>query len=192
MSKRKSQARLKKANSRKMAANAKQATVKTPRHSPRALAENSSALTTLTEREIPAVEVPVAPVDQVKQSGHEREGLDESRNYVPIAAESSTVLATGPIAEQEVPRFDISKLSHRERRFLEPETNGFGVFSAITTVQAYEAKLLEMYSANMQLAFECAVELFIAASELTSGRVRVFLEQSEQMTELLVRRSRGA
>jgi hypothetical protein len=70
---------------------------------------------------------------------------------------------------------------------------GFDFSSATANVRAYQAKLLEMAQANMQLAFEFAqrlatvrspVEFLRVIEEFTSKRVAMFRKYSKEMTEL--------
>ena len=67
------------------------------------------------------------------------------------------------------------------------------VFSATANVRAYQAKLLEMAQANMQLAFEFAqrlgtirspVEILSVIAEFTSKRIAMFQKYSVEMAEL--------
>jgi len=72
------------------------------------------------------------------------------------------------------------------------------VFSSPTAnVQAYQAKLLEMAQANMQLAFEFAqrlatirspVEILSVIAEFTSKRIAMFQKYSIEMAELGTKR----
>ena len=73
---------------------------------------------------------------------------------------------------------------------------GFGFSSVAANVQAYQAKLLEMAQANMQLAFEFAqrlatirspVEILSVIAEFTSKRMAMFLKYSKEMAELTKR-----
>jgi hypothetical protein len=69
-------------------------------------------------------------------------------------------------------------------------------FSVMANVRAYQAKLLEMAQANMQLAFEFAqrlaairspVEFLSVNAEFTSKRMAMFLKYSKEMAELTER-----
>ncbi len=70
---------------------------------------------------------------------------------------------------------------------------GFVFSSATANVRAYQAKLLEMAQANMQLAFEFAqrlatirspVEILSVVAEFTSKRIAMFQKYSIEMAEL--------
>jgi hypothetical protein len=74
---------------------------------------------------------------------------------------------------------------------------GFGFSSATANVRAYQAKLLEMAQANMQLAFEFAqrlatirspVEILSVIAEFTSKRIAMFQKYSIEMAELGTKR----
>ena len=75
------------------------------------------------------------------------------------------------------------------------------VFSSPTaSVRAYQAKLLEMAQANMQLAFEFAqrlatirspVEMLSVIAEFTSKRIAMFQKYSIEMAELGTKRRRS-
>ena len=74
---------------------------------------------------------------------------------------------------------------------------GFDFSSATANVRAYQAKLLEMAQANMQLAFEFAqrlatirspVEILSVIAEFTSKRIAMFQKYSIQMAELATKR----
>ncbi len=71
------------------------------------------------------------------------------------------------------------------------------VFSPTANVRAYQAKLLEMAQANMQLAFEFAqrlatirspVEILSVIAEFTSKRIAMFQKYSIEMAELGTKR----
>ena len=75
--------------------------------------------------------------------------------------------------------------------------NGFVFYSAAANVRAYQAKLLEMAQANMQLAFEFAqrlatvrspVEILSVIAEFTSKRIAMFQKYSMEMAEFGVMR----
>jgi hypothetical protein len=70
---------------------------------------------------------------------------------------------------------------------------GFVLSSGTANVWPYQAKLLEMAQANMQLAFEFAqrlatirspVEILSVIAEFTSKRIAMFQKYSKEMTEL--------
>jgi len=70
-------------------------------------------------------------------------------------------------------------------------------FLATANVRAYQAKLLEMAQANMQLAFEFAqrlatirspVEILSVIAEFTSKRIAMFQKYSIEMAELGTKR----
>jgi Phasin protein len=70
---------------------------------------------------------------------------------------------------------------------------GFDFSSATASVRAYQAKLLEMAQANMQLSLEFAqrlasirspIELLRVIEELTSKRFAMFQKYSKEMVEL--------
>jgi hypothetical protein len=74
---------------------------------------------------------------------------------------------------------------------------GFVFSSATANVRAYQAKLLEMAQANVQLAFEFAqrlatirspVEILIVIAEFTSKRIAMFQKYSIEMAELGTKR----
>lgn len=77
-------------------------------------------------------------------------------------------------------------------------SKGFDLSSATANVRAYQAKLLEMAQANMQLAFEFAqrlatirspVEILSVIAEFTSKRIAMFGKYSKEMAELSAKRS---
>jgi len=72
-------------------------------------------------------------------------------------------------------------------------TDAMGISSATATVQAYQAKLLEIAQANTQVAFEFAQRLATMRSpvdlpgliaEFTSKRMGMFRKHSEELTGL--------
>jgi len=72
-------------------------------------------------------------------------------------------------------------------------SKGFDFSSATANVRAYQAKLLEMAQANMQLAFEFAqrlgtirspVEILSVIAEFTNKRIAMFQKYSVEMAEL--------
>ena len=74
---------------------------------------------------------------------------------------------------------------------------GFDFSSVTANVRAYQAKLLEMAQANMQLAFEFAqrlaairspVEFLSINAEFTSKRMAMFLKYSKEMAALSTKR----
>jgi hypothetical protein len=74
---------------------------------------------------------------------------------------------------------------------------GFDFSSATASVQAYQAKILEMAQANMQFASEFAqrlvairspFEFFSVIAEFTSKRIAMFGKYSREMSELTTRR----
>ena len=74
---------------------------------------------------------------------------------------------------------------------------GFVFSSPTANVRAYQAKLLEMAQANMQLAFEFAqrlatirspVEILSVIAEFTSKRIAMFQKYSIEMAELGTKR----
>jgi len=74
---------------------------------------------------------------------------------------------------------------------------GFVFSSATASVRAYQANLLEMAQANMQLAFEFAqrlatirspVEILSVIAEFTSKRIAMFQKYSIEMAELGTKR----
>ena len=74
---------------------------------------------------------------------------------------------------------------------------GFVFSSPTANVRAYQAKLLEMAQANMQLAFEFAqslatirspVEILSVIAEFTSKRIAMFQRHSIEMAELGTKR----
>ena len=74
---------------------------------------------------------------------------------------------------------------------------GFDFSSATAGVRAYQAKLLEMGQANMQLAFEFTqrlatirspLEIFGVIAEFTGKRIAMFGKYSKEMAELQIER----
>jgi Phasin protein len=74
---------------------------------------------------------------------------------------------------------------------------GFDFSSATANVRAYQAKLLEMGQANIQLAFEFAerlaairspLEIFGVIAEFTGKRIAMFGKYSKEMAELPIGR----
>jgi hypothetical protein len=74
---------------------------------------------------------------------------------------------------------------------------GFDFSSATANVRAYQAKLLEVAQANMQLAFEFGqrlatirspVEILSVIAEFTSKRIAMFWKYSKEMAELSTKR----
>jgi hypothetical protein len=77
---------------------------------------------------------------------------------------------------------------------------GFAFPSATANVRAYQAKLLEMAQAEMQLAFEFAERLAVIRSpvefprviaEITGKRITMFMDHSKEMAALSVGRRTG-
>ena len=77
---------------------------------------------------------------------------------------------------------------------------GTNLSSATANVRAYQAKLLEMAQANMQLSFEFAQRLATIRSplefpsviaEFTSKRIAMFRKHSTELAELSIKRGRG-
>ena len=75
--------------------------------------------------------------------------------------------------------------------------NGSDFFSAITHLQAYQAKIFEMTQANVQLAFEFTqriagtsspFEILAVLVEFASKPIDMFQKYSKEMTELNTRR----
>ena len=184
------------------AAIAKQATAKSPKHGPVALARHSSALTPL-KRKLSAVEIPETRFqDSPKLSGNENERFHESpRNSQIGDALTAGLTASAPThpghLKQEAP--EISEPLQDDGKLSEKENKGSDVFSATTNMQTYQAKLLEILSANVHFSFEYAqrlatvgspVEVLTVNSEFTSRRIAMFLKHSKQITELVLKRSR--
>lgn len=74
---------------------------------------------------------------------------------------------------------------------------GFVLSSATANVRVYQAKLLEMAQANMQLSFEFAqrlatirspVEILSVIAEFTSKRIAMFQKDAIEMAELATKR----
>jgi hypothetical protein len=74
---------------------------------------------------------------------------------------------------------------------------GFGFSSATASVQAYQAKLLEMAQANVQFAIEfpqrlaairSPVEFLGVIAEFSSKRIAMFQKYSTEMAELITKR----
>jgi hypothetical protein len=197
MSKRKSPTTSKNA---RRAAIAKQAIAKSPKRGPVASARHSSALTPL-KRELSAVEIPETRLEvNQKLLAEEDERFHESPKDSP-AGEDTTASAPTHLndLQQEAPVVEISEPSQQDRKLSDKETKGFDIFSATANMQAYQAKLLEISSANIYFAFDYAqrlatvgspVEVLTVNSEFTSKRIAMFLKHSKQMAELILGRSR--
>ena len=76
-------------------------------------------------------------------------------------------------------------------------SKGFDFSSATANVRAYQAKLLEMGQANIQLAFEFGerlaairspLEIFGVVAEFTGKRIAMFGKYSKEMAELPIGR----
>jgi hypothetical protein len=74
---------------------------------------------------------------------------------------------------------------------------GFDFSSAAASVRAYQAKLLEMAQANMQMAFEFTqrlaairspVEFLGVIAEFSNKRIAMFQKYSKEMAELNAKR----
>jgi hypothetical protein len=197
MSKRKSPTTSKKPGAGR-AAIAKQAIAKSPKHGPVALARHSSALTPL-KRKPSAVKIPETRFqDSRKLLGNENERFHEStRNNLGEGLTGSAPTHPSHL-KQEAPVEILEPLKDGGKRS-EEENKGSDVFSVTTKMQAYQAKLLEIVSANIHFSFEYAqrlarvgspVEVLTVNSEFTSRRIAMFLRHSKQIAELVLRRSR--
>jgi hypothetical protein len=192
MRKRKSPTTSKKPGSRKMAAIAKQAIAKSPKNGPVALARHSSALTPL-KRKLSAVEIPETRFqDSPKLLG------DESTRSSQVQ-EGLTSATTHPNHLKQESPVEISEPLQNDGKLSEKDNKESDVFSATTNMQAYQAKLLEILSANIHFSFEYAqrlatagspVEVLTVNSEFISRRIAMFLRHSKQIAELVLRRSR--
>ena len=103
-------------------------------------------------------------------------------------------------SKQEAPLVEspATALQDSLKQTMEPELKkGFDFSSATANVRAYQAKLLEMAQANMQLAFEFAqrlatirspVEILSVMAEFTSKRIVMFQKYSIEMAELGTKR----
>ena len=116
-----------------------------------------------------------------------------------VAAESSPKRHND--AKQEAPLVESPAAALQDdfkQTMRDNESNkGFDFSSATANVRAYQAKLLEMAQANMQLAFEFAqrlatirspVEILSVIAEFTSKRIAMFQKYSIEMAELGTKR----
>jgi outer membrane protein OmpA-like peptidoglycan-associated protein len=96
----------------------------------------------------------------------------------------------GPLVENPATALqDVPRQAMRDN----DSNKGFDFSSATAKVRAYQATLLEIAQANMQLAFEFTqrlatirspVEFLSVISEFTSKRIAMFRKYSNEMTEL--------
>jgi predicted nucleotide-binding protein len=105
------------------------------------------------------------------------ERRNDSKQEVPLVEKPATALQDG--CKQTMTDNDSKK--------------GFVVSSATANVRAYQAKLLEMAQANMQLAQRLAtirspVEILSVIAEFTSKRIAMFQKYSIEMAELGTKR----
>jgi predicted restriction endonuclease len=118
------------------------------------------------------------------------------KNGVPVSTQS---LGYNPTIRQLTTEVDGAQLSDdRKQPMTDNDSKKGFVFSSPTAnVRAYQAKLLEMAQANMQLAFEFAqrlatirspVELLSVIAEFTSSRIAMFGKYTEEMAELTCKR----
>ena len=103
-------------------------------------------------------------------------------------------------SKQEVPLVEqpATALQDDSKQTMTDNDSKKDVFSSATAnVRAYQAKLLEMAQANMQLAFEFAqrlatirspVEILSVIAEFTSKRIAMFQKYSIEMAELGTKR----
>ena len=179
MSKRKSPNHLKKRPVAGRAAIAKHAIAKSPKHGPVALASILQ----------PRQEFRIARSFRANESPRNSQGGEGLTASAPRHPSH---------LEQEDP-VEISEPLQDDGKLSETENMGFDVFSPTANMQAYQAKLLEILSANIHFSLEYAqrlarvgspVEVLTVNSEFTSRRIAMFLRHSKQIAELVLRRSR--
>jgi hypothetical protein len=194
MRKRKSPTTSKNPGKGKMAAKAKQAIVKSPKHSRVPLAAQVARVVKIRE----------APLRDLHRLAEK-----ENKKFEESSKDSQVGLATGAAnasvdthpndLRQDARVAEISQSSQRGHELSAKETKGFDIFSATTSTQSYEGKLLEISSANLNFAFEFAqrlarvrspVEFLAVGSEFTSKRMAMFLRHSKELADLVLRRSR--
>jgi hypothetical protein len=118
---------------------------------------------------------------------------NESKQEAPLVENPVTAL------QQEAPLVEnpVTALQDDCKQTM-TDNDSKNVFSSATAnVRAYQAKLLEMAQANMQLAFEFAqrlatirspVEILSVIAEFTSKRIAMFQKYSIEMAELGTKR----
>jgi hypothetical protein len=121
------------------------------------------------------------------------------RSVAAGSTESTPVRHTN--SKQEVPLVEkppTALQADRKQTTTDNDSNrGFVLSSATANVRAYQAKLLEMAQANLQMAFEFAqrlatirspVEILSVIAEFTSKRIAMFQKYSIEMAELGTKR----
>jgi hypothetical protein len=190
MRKRKPPTTSKKTGKRKMAAKAKQAVVKSPKHSHiRPAAQDA-----------PVVEFPKAALRDVRRLAEK-----ENKRFEESSGDTHMARADANASGLRRPDDDL-KQQARVAEVPDPqpgrkpgdETRGFDLFSAAASTQGYQAKLLEISNANINFAFEFAqrlvrvrspVEFIAASSEFAGKRMDMFMRHSKEIGELVLRRS---
>ena len=184
MNKRKPATASKHAHSTKIAAQrAKQAIIRSPKESPlRSVAAGSTKSPperhSDLKQEAPLVEKPATALqDDRKQTMTD----NDSKQEAPLVEKPATALQDD--RKQTMTDNDSKK--------------GLVLSSATANVRAYQAKLLEMTQANVQLALEFAqrlatirspVEILSVMAEFTSKRIAMFQKHSIEMAELGTKR----
>jgi NAD(P)H-dependent flavin oxidoreductase YrpB (nitropropane dioxygenase family) len=117
------------------------------------------------------------------------EGHNDSKQEAPLVEKPEAPLVEKPATALQ----DDCKQTMTDN----DSKKGFVFSSATANVRAYQAKLLEMAQANMQLAFEFAqrlatirspVEILSVIAEFTSKRIAMFQKYSIEMAELGTKR----
>jgi hypothetical protein len=112
--------------------------------------------------------------------------------------EAPLVKQEAPLVENPATALQTALQDDCKQTMTDPDSKkGFDFSSATANVRAYQAKLLEMAQANMQLAFEFAqrlatirspVEILSVIAEFTSKRIAMFQKYSIEMAELGIKR----
>ncbi|MGY8681943.1 hypothetical protein Q2941_29800 [Bradyrhizobium sp. UFLA05-153] len=188
MSKRKSPS--KKTGSRKMAAIATQAIPRSPKHSPAVSARHSSVLTPF-KGELSTVEVPETRFqDSQKHLGNETEKSRVCPRNSQLGEGLTAPSPTHPKVLKQQTSVEISEPLQDDDKLSETE-NG-------SDMPDYQANLLELLGANIHFSFEYAqrlmtiaspVEVLSINSEFTSRWIAMLLRHSNQMADLVLRRS---
>ncbi len=185
MSKRKPPTSPKKPGKGKMAAKAKQAIVRSPKHGQLPLAAEDD----------PSVEIP-RTIHRLAEKEKKTFGESSNRNHAAARGADASALRRINDLKQQAHAAETSEPPHGRK--LSEERKRFDVFSAAASAQGYQAKLLEISNANMTLAFEFAqrlarirspLEFIAASSEFTGKRIAMFLRHSKEIGELVLRRS---
>jgi hypothetical protein len=125
------------------------------------------------------------------------ESHNDSKQQAPLVEKPEAPLVEkleAPLVEKPATAF---QGDCRQTRTDNDSKKGFVFSSPTAHVRAYQAKLLEMAQANMQLAFEFAqtlatirspVEILSVIAEFTSKRIAMFQKYSIEMAELGTKR----